>query len=133
MIVNTTGEVINGYRATVIMGDLSATYPTAPTSYIGTYGQWDSIDAGYAFEDYDEIEVVCIRQGTPSATSPDCYEFIKVPVYMIQNAPSGYGAKINHQADATAYVTFALRASDNSFYLDNFNYLAPIALVGIKY
>ncbi len=137
MIVNTTGEVVGGgggksyeTRTEVIMGGLDRVYGTTPANYIGTFNQWVDIDAGKSFADYDEIILVSCLQADHVATGAKSIIITRVPKYVLEYYDKLYTEEYDGN---TNNVKFCLDYTNNKFYLDNFNYLCPIALIGVKY
>jgi hypothetical protein len=114
----------------IIMGDLDRVYGTTPANYIGTFNQWDSIDSGKSFSDYDEIIIVMCPQNDDSASGAKSRFFYSIPVYVLEYYDKVYSEYTNGNV---AYTKYALDYTNNKFYLSNFNYCCPIALVGVKY
>lgn len=114
----------------VIMGDLDRSYGTTTSNYIGTFNSWVDIDSGYSFSDYDEILLVCKRQNS-SITNAIAIQVHSTNVKLLEhyNKVSEY-----YYADSSSvYVKYGLDYTNDKFYLENFNYLCPIALIGVKY
>ena len=119
-----------GSTTEVIMGGLDRVYGTTPANYIGTFSQWVDIDAGKSFSDYDEIILLSCLQGDHIATGSKSRIFTRVPKYVL----AYYDKLYNEDYCGSAYyVKYCLDYTNNKFYLDNWNYLCPIALLGVKY
>lgn len=137
MIVNTTGEVVGSgggksyeTRTEVIMGGLDRVYGTTTNNYIGTFSQWVDIDAGKSFADYDEIILVSCTQNDHVATGAKSRILSRMPKYVLEYYDKVYVEELH---GSTAYVKVCLDYTNNKFYLDNWNYLCPITLIGVKY
>lgn len=120
-----------GVTTEVIMGGLDRVYGTTPANYIGTFNSWADIDAGKSFADYDEIILVSCTQSDHIATGSKSRIFTIVPKYVLAYYDKLYTEDYNGQN--TLYVKFGLDYTNNKFYLDNWNYVCPIALLGVKY
>jgi hypothetical protein len=115
----------------VIMGGLDRVYGTTTDNYIGTYNQWISIDAGKSFADYDEIILVACAQNDDTSTGSKNRVLHITPTYLLKYYDKLY---IEHyHGSTTLYVKCCLDFTNNKFYLNNWNNLCPIALLGIKY
>ena len=138
MIVNTTGEVVSSgggksyeTRTEVIMGGLDRTYGTTTNNYIGTYSQWVDIDAGKSFAEYDEIILVSCTQNDESTTGSKNRVLSRIPTYLLEYYDKLYIEELH--GGTTIYVKCCLDFTNNKFYLNNWNNLCPIALIGVKY
>ena len=119
------------YTVDVLMGGLDRVYGTTTDNYIGTFGQWVDIDAGKSFSDYDEIILVSCPQADDVPTGSKNRVLSIRPTYLLE-----YYDKLNineYYGTNTVYVNVALDYTNNKFYLINYNYLCPIALLGVKY
>lgn len=116
----------------VIMGDLDRTYGTTTDNYIGTLNQWVSIDNGKSFEDYDAIMIVGKPQGSSSISDCIWYDDDIVLVSILKHYDKVY-RKAGMRSNTTQYIEYGLDYTNNKFYLANFSYYCPIALLGIKY
>lgn len=118
-----------GVTTEVIMGGLDREYGTATSNYIGTFNAWESIDAGKSFTDYDEILLICKGQNSPIYGT-------KIMIDRIEKSMLQHYDKIckyYYPEGNTLYVKYGLDYTNNKFYLENWNYCCPIALVGVKY
>ena len=142
-ITNVEGEYIRDVAAAIealeegggsvvetIMGDLDREYGITPANYIGTLNQWDSIDTGKSFADYDEIILVMKPQANPVYGSK-IYTSI-VNVTLLQHYDK-YALYAFPEGNATSYVKCGLDYTNNKFFLENLNYMCPIALIGVKH
>lgn len=120
-----------GMTTEVIMGDLDKVYGTTPANYIGTFNQWVSIDEGKSFADYDEIILVSCAQNDSVSTGGKDRVLHRIPVYLLEYYNKLYIAQYN--GTTTLYVKACFDYTNNTFFLENFNYLCPIALLGVKY
>lgn len=118
------------YSMDVIMGDLNRTYGTTPSNYIGTFNQWVAIDNGKSFSDYNAIMIVGLPQGTGSVGK--WFDDDTVPVELLKHYDK-VQRKFGMRSSTTQYIEYALDYTNNKFYLINFSYFCPIALIGIKY
>lgn len=127
---DTTYSVSSESVVDTIMGGLDREYGTTTANYIGTYNQWDSIDSGKSFADYDEILLICKKQTDPTYATAIVIDrtdvsllqhYVKTCKYMF---PDG---------NNTIYVKYGLDYTNNKFYLENWNYCCPIALIGVKH
>lgn len=114
----------------VIMGGLDRVYGTTEANYIGTFNTWVDIDTGKSFVDYDEIILVSCTQNDHIETGAKSRVFTRVPKYVLEYYDKLYVEELH---GSTAYVKCCLDYTNNKFYLHNWNYLCPIALIGIKY
>ena len=127
---DTTYSVGSESAFDVIMGGLDREYGTTTSNYIGTYNQWDSIDAGKSFADYDEI-ILVIKPQTAPAYGEKVYTAI-VNVELLKHYDK-YALYTFPEGGSTVYVKCGLDYTNDKFYLENFNYMCPIALVGVKH
>ena len=118
-----------GATTEVIMGDLDRVYGTTPANYIGTFNQWTDIDSGKSFSDYDAILLICKRQA--DAIYGTVIYIDRTDVALLQHYDKT--SKVLYPEGNTYYVKYGLDYTNNKFYLDNWNYCCPIALVGVKY
>lgn len=116
----------------VIMGGLDRVYGTTAANYIGTFNQWDSIDTGKSFADYDEIMLIVKEQNNANYGGKTAY---KIQIDKVDTTLLQHYDIISRQflIGSTQYVKYGLDYTNNKFYLENFNYACPIALVGVKY
>lgn len=116
----------------VIMGDLDRVYGTTPSNYIGTFNTWVDIDSGKSFSDYDEILLVSKLQSNPTYGTKTAYtiDIDRVDVNLLEHYDVISRQKY---VGNTIYVKYGLDYTTNKFYLENFNYLCPIALVGVNF
>ena len=128
MIVNTTGEVVGSgggksyeTRTEVIMGSLDT------FNQMGTFNQWEDIDSGKSFSDYDEICMVGTR--TISGGERVLY-FERIPILTLQKL--GIAVFYSYFEDSY-YIKFWLDYTNNKYMLENWNYSMPCALIGVKY
>lgn len=120
-----------GMTTEVIMGDLDKVYGTTPANYMGTFNQWVRIDEGKSFADYDEIILVSCAQNDSVSTGGKDRVLHRIPVYLLEYYNKLYIAQYN--GTTTLYVKACFDYTNNTFFLENFNYLCPIALLGVKY
>lgn len=118
-----------GVTTEVIMGGLDREYGTATSNYIGTFSAWESIDAGKSFTDYDEILIICKGQNSPIYGTRIMID--RTEKSMLQHYDKI--CKYYYPEGNTLYVKYGLDYTNNKFYLENWNYCCPIALVGVKY
>ena len=118
------------YSIEIIMGDLDRTYGTTPANYIGTFNQWVAIDNGKSFSDYDAIMIVGLPQGSGSVGK--WFDDDTVSVELLKHYDK-VQRKFGMRSSTTQYIEYALDYTNNKFYLINFSYFCPIALIGIKY
>lgn len=120
-----------GYTIDVLMGDLDRVYGTTTDNYIGTFGQWVDIDNGKSFSDYDEIILVSCTQIDDTATGAKNRVVSIRPTYLLEYCDKLFIEE--YHGNTTIYVRVSLDYTNNKFYLNNFNYLCPIALLGVKH
>ena len=119
-----------GITTEVIMGSLDRVYGATTDNYIGTFNAWSSIDEGKSFADYDEIILVSCTQSDFTVIGAKSRVMTRVPRYVLEYYDMLYVEELH---GSTLYVKCALDFTNNKFYLDNWNYLCPIALLGVKY
>lgn len=131
----TQGDVtysIGGSSSTeVIMGDLDRVYGTSTDNYIGTFNQWDSIDSNKHFKDYDEIILIGVMQSEVLTGTFRRFED-RTNVNILKHYDKLFKDYFP-EGNSSNYIKYALDYTNDKFYLYNFNYLCPIALLGIKY
>lgn len=113
-----------------IMGGLDREYGTTASNYIGTYNQWDSIDTGKSFADYDEILLICKKQTTPTYGTAIVIDRTDVSLLQHYDKTCKY---MFPDGNNTIYVKYGIDYTNNKFYLENWNYCCPIALIGVKH
>lgn len=121
----------SGVTTEVIMGDLDRVYGTTTDNYIGTFNAWASIDEGKSFADYDEIMLVMKPQQSTLSYGEKVYT-CSVKRDILQHYDK-YAMYAFPEGGTTTYVKCGLDYTNNKIYLENFNYMCPIALVGVKY
>ena len=119
------------YTVDVLMGGLDRVYGTTTDNYIGTFGQWVDIDNGKSFSDYDEIILVSCTQIDDTATGAKNRVVSIRPTYLLEYCDKLFIEE--YHGNTTIYVRVSLDYTNNKFYLNNFNYLCPIALLGVKH
>lgn len=142
-ITNVEGEYIRDVAAAIealeegggsvvetIMGDLDREYGTTAANYIGTFNQWDSIDTGKALADYDEILLICKKQTNPTYGTAIVIDRTDVSLLQHYDKTCKY---LFPDGNNTIYVKYGLDYTNNKFYLENWNYACPIALIGVKH
>jgi len=118
------------YTVDVIMGDLDRTYGTTPANYIGTFNQWVDIDSGKSFSDYNEILLIMKPQANPTYGTKVYTHIVNSSLLQHYNTYAIYAFP---EGGSTTYVRCGLDYTNNKFFLENFNYICPIALIGVKY
>lgn len=127
---DTTYSVGSESAFDVIMGGLDREYGTTPANYIGTYNQWDSIDAGKSIADYDEIILICKKQTNTTYGTAIVIDRTEVSLLQHYDTTCKYYFP---DGNNTVYVKYGLDYTNNKFYLENWNYACPIALIGVKH